>query len=122
MAALLVGAVAGDARAQSSWPSAGLDLKNSRYSAGEKKISPQSVGRLRRKWSVDTTGDVTANPAVDGNYLYFPDSAGYLYKVRRDTGAIVWAVLCHDLGGDLEWRRHRGRRFERRTRGRLRAS
>jgi polyvinyl alcohol dehydrogenase (cytochrome) len=27
---------------------------------------------------------------VDGNYLYFPDSAGFLYKVNKATGAIVW--------------------------------
>jgi polyvinyl alcohol dehydrogenase (cytochrome) len=37
-----------------------------------------------------TAGDVTANPAVDGDYLYFPDSAGVLYKVNKATGEVVW--------------------------------
>jgi polyvinyl alcohol dehydrogenase (cytochrome) len=27
---------------------------------------------------------------VDGKYLYFPDSAGFLYKVDKKTGALVW--------------------------------
>jgi hypothetical protein len=46
MTALLVGTVAGNARAQSSWPSAGLDLKNSRYQTGEKKITPEDRRRV----------------------------------------------------------------------------
>ena len=72
------------------WPSAGRDLKNSRYQADEKKISPRTVGALTVRWSLATDGDVTANPTVDGDYLYFPDSAGSLYKVNRWTGALVW--------------------------------
>lgn len=72
------------------WPTAGHDLKNSRYQAGEKQISPKTVGGLALRWSLDTSGDVTANPAVDGDYLYFPDSAGFLYKVNKTTGALVW--------------------------------
>lgn len=89
--ALVAGlAVAGAALAQDSWPSAGLDLKNARYQAKEKKISPRTVGTLKVLWSFNTAGDVTANPAVDGDFLYFPDSAGFLYKVNKLTGALVW--------------------------------
>jgi hypothetical protein len=80
-------ALSGVASAQTGWPSAGLDLKNSRYQSAEQKITARTVAGLHLKWAVDTDGDVTANPAVDGDYLYFPDSAGFLYKVRRDTGA-----------------------------------
>lgn len=76
--------------AAADWPSAGRDLKNSRYQADEKAISPRTVGALQLRWSFATDGDVTANPTVDGDYLYFPDSAGSLYKVQRFTGALVW--------------------------------
>jgi polyvinyl alcohol dehydrogenase (cytochrome) len=72
------------------WSTAGRDLKNSRYQSDEKKISPRTVGALALKWSISTDGDVTANPAVDGDHLYFPDSAGSLYKVNRWNGALVW--------------------------------
>lgn len=76
--------------AAAGWPSAGRDLKNSRYQADEKAISPRTVGALQLRWSIATDGDVTANPTVDGDYLYFPDSAGSLYKVQRFTGDLVW--------------------------------
>ena len=72
------------------WASAGRDLKNSRYQSDEHKISPKTVAGLRLRWTITTSGDVTANPAIDGPYLYFPDSAGFLYKVHRKTGALVW--------------------------------
>jgi polyvinyl alcohol dehydrogenase (cytochrome) len=75
---------------QATWPTAGHDLKNSRSQPNENKISNKTVGGLSLKWSLDTSGDVTANPAVEGDYLYFPDSAGFLYKVNKNTGAIVW--------------------------------
>ena len=76
--------------AAENWPSAGRDLNNSRYQGKESRISAKSVGKLQLRWSVNTDGDVTANPAVDDRYLYFPDSAGFLYKVDRMTGALVW--------------------------------
>jgi polyvinyl alcohol dehydrogenase (cytochrome) len=72
------------------WPSAGGDLDNSRYQHAETLIGPKTVGALRLRWQISTSGDVTANPAIDGDFLYFPDSAGFLYKVRRADGAIAW--------------------------------
>jgi polyvinyl alcohol dehydrogenase (cytochrome) len=72
------------------WRSAGQDLANSRYQPTEKMIDAASVSGLRLKWSVATDGDVSANPAVDGQFLYFPDSAGFLYKVNKSTGVLVW--------------------------------
>jgi polyvinyl alcohol dehydrogenase (cytochrome) len=81
------------------WASAGNDLKNSRSQDKERQISPDTVGKLTLKWSVATAGDVTANPAVDADHLYFPDSAGYLYKVRRDNGSLVWRRAVADYTG-----------------------
>ncbi len=74
----------------SGWPSAGKDFNISRYQAEETKISSRTVAGLSLKWTVATSGDVTANPAVEGQYHYFPDSAGFLYKVNKTTGAVVW--------------------------------
>src|SRR5262249_60550435 len=65
----------------------------------EKQIKANSVGSLQVKWVFATDGDVQAHPAVDGNFLYFPDSAGFLYKVNKLTGEKVWKVkICHYTG------------------------
>jgi polyvinyl alcohol dehydrogenase (cytochrome) len=88
--AIITGLLGAATVAAADWPTAGRDLKNSRYQADEKQISPRTVGQLSLRWSLSTDGDVTANPAIDGNYLYFPDSAGFLYKVNRSTGAVEW--------------------------------
>ena len=97
-----LGLAAGDpALADAGWATAGRDLGNSRYQADETKISPTTVAGLQLKWALSTSGDVTANPAVDGDFLYFPDSnspptaanptgGGFLYKVNKLTGALVW--------------------------------
>ena len=76
--------------AAADWSSAGRDLNNSRYDASEKQISPKTVAGLQLKWTFSSDGDVTANPVVDGQYLYFPDTAGSLYKVNKLTGALIW--------------------------------
>ena len=89
----------GPAFAASNWPSAGADLNNSRYQAGASDLSSKTVGTLRKKWEFKTVGDVTATPTIDESYLYFPDSAGYLYKVNRFTGALVWQRKISDYTG-----------------------
>ena len=58
------------------WIVGGHDDKNSRYQSEEKHISPATVGNLTLRWSTSTSGDVTASPTIDGDFLYFPDSAG----------------------------------------------
>ena len=81
------------------WLSAGKDLNNSRSQDDEEKISVKTVAGLKLKWATATDGDVTANPAVEGNSLYFPDSAGFLYKLNKNTGAIVWKKPVSDFTG-----------------------
>jgi polyvinyl alcohol dehydrogenase (cytochrome) len=102
-AVLLAGAalcsVAAAGPPAASWPSAGHDLKNSRHQTAEKSISPKTVGQLVMKWAFTTAGDVTANPAVEGDFLYFPDSMGWLYKVNKLTGALVWKSAVAGLTG-----------------------
>jgi len=94
-----VALVAGTAALAADWPTAGRDLENSRYQADEKAITTKTVGGLKLHWSIDTSGDVTANPAVDGDFLYFPDSAGFLYKVNRSNGNLVWKKPISDYTG-----------------------
>ncbi len=72
------------------WPTAGHDLDNSRSQPDEKAISPQTAAQLKLRWSVETAGDVTASPAIDGDYIYFTDSGGFLYKVAQATGEVIW--------------------------------
>lgn len=91
--------LAATAPAYADWPSAGFDLRNSRYQSSENKLNAKTVGGLQLKWAAETTGDVTANPAVDGDFLYFPDSAGFLYKLNRLTGAQVWKRPISDYTG-----------------------
>lgn len=96
-ALLAAGSVAGVSAAD--WASACKDLSNARNQAHETRISPATAGALRLKWAVTTVGDVVASPAVDGNFVYFPDSAGFLYKVDKTTGAVIWQKAISDYTG-----------------------
>src|SRR5688572_31704584 len=77
------------------WPNWGGDLRNTHHAAGEVAISPDTVHRLRPRWVVRTTGNVSAIPAVTTSRLYFPDwgipnlGGGSLYTVDRATGEVV---------------------------------
>lgn len=89
-ASLVLGGLCVPLAGAADWASAGANLRNSRSQSDESRISPSTVAGLNLKWTVATEGDVTANPALDAEHLYFPDSAGFLYKVRRSDGALVW--------------------------------
>lgn len=88
--ALIVGLSAFSTANATDWLTAGNGFMNSRSQASESLISPKTAGSLHRLWSVNTSGNVTATPALDDSYVYFPDSAGFLYKVNRQTGTVVW--------------------------------
>src|SRR4051794_13452068 len=49
------------------WNSAGGNLQNSRWQAGETTLSASNVAALEKKWAFATGGDVSATPAVDGD-------------------------------------------------------
>jgi polyvinyl alcohol dehydrogenase (cytochrome) len=72
------------------WNYAGGDRQNTRYQASEHKLSVANVSGLAPKWTFEPDGDVSATPAVDGDTVYFPDWAGYLYAVDKRTGALRW--------------------------------
>ena len=81
------------------WKMSGQSLDNTRHQKSEHKISPSNVANLSPRWVVTTGGDVSATPAVDGEFIYFPDWAGNLFKVDRETGAVVWQHQISDYVG-----------------------
>jgi glucose dehydrogenase len=72
------------------WPTGGQNLQNSRFQAAETSIGAGNAQTLAEHWRFTTGGDVSATPTVDGNLLFFPDSAGNLFAVDRATGLQVW--------------------------------
>jgi polyvinyl alcohol dehydrogenase (cytochrome) len=72
------------------WTQAGQSVENTRHQKTESKINSENVSELAPQWVVNTGGDVSATPAVDGEFIYFPDFAGNLFKADRKTGAVVW--------------------------------
>jgi polyvinyl alcohol dehydrogenase (cytochrome) len=81
------------------WTMAGQSLENTRHQKAEHKISPSNVANLSPRWVVTTGENVSATPAVDGEFIYFPDWAGNLFKVDRKTGAVVWQHQISDYAG-----------------------
>jgi polyvinyl alcohol dehydrogenase (cytochrome) len=59
-----------------AWPSAGQNLGNTRYQNQSGGINVGTAPRLAVKWEINTLGDVSATPAVDGARVYFPDWGG----------------------------------------------
>ncbi len=89
----------GNLTAQSLWLSAGQNLNNTRNASTESKISVANVNQLAVKWAFTTAGDVSATPAVDGNAVYFPDWAGFIYKVDAKTGELIWSRQVNEFTG-----------------------
>src|SRR6187401_3412285 len=89
---LLVLLTATNGKSQNApWLTAGQNLSNTRYNKMESQITPENVSDLKVKWVFETGGDVSATPAVDDGYVYFPDWKGNLYKVNAITGEMVWS-------------------------------
>ena len=99
------------------WLMNGHDIANTRSQPFEHRISSNNVNLLAPRWTLTTTGDVSATPAVGwesekrGNglghsdlFLYFPDwgkapQGGTLWKVNAETGKVVWSHLISDYTG-----------------------
>jgi polyvinyl alcohol dehydrogenase (cytochrome) len=77
----------------------GIDLQNTRSFQGG-PINNGTVSQLTVKWVYQTAPDtgtannaqasISSTPAVDGPYLYFNDLSGYLTKLNRFTGKLIW--------------------------------
>ena len=81
------------------WPLWGYDTSNTRNAAHEHIITKANVGTLKAKWVFTTARDVSATPTVDSQAIYFPDWGGYIYKLDKDTGNLIWRHQVSEFTG-----------------------
>ncbi len=81
------------------WRIAGQNLNNTWSQPTEHSISPANVKELKPKWVFTTGGDVSATPTVDGDAVYFPDWAGNLFAVQKDSGHLIWSHKISEYDG-----------------------
>src|SRR4030095_9227166 len=81
------------------WRMAGQDLGNTWSQPAEHLIGPNNVKGLSPKWMFTTGGDVSATPTVDGDAVYFPDWAGNLFAVKKDSGHLIWSHKISEYDG-----------------------
>src|SRR5258707_5139265 len=81
------------------WRIAGQNLNNTWSQPAEHSISPANVKELKPKWVFTTGGDVSATPIVDGDAVYFPDWAGNLFAVNKDSGRLIWSQKISEYDG-----------------------
>jgi polyvinyl alcohol dehydrogenase (cytochrome) len=76
----------------------GIDFNTRSFQGGP--INDETVSQLRVKWVYQTVpdtgttssaqGSISSTPAIDGRYLYFNDMSGFLTKLDRFTGKLIW--------------------------------
>src|ERR1700720_3394959 len=100
---LLVSALSAQSPSEESrsgqWRIAGQNLNNTWSQPAEHSITPANVKGLTPKWVFTTGGDVSATPTVDGDAVYFPDWAGNLFAVEKDSGRLIWSHKISDYDG-----------------------
>lgn len=81
------------------WMYGGHDTHNTRHASQETLLHAGNVSRLAPKWVFIAPGDIVTTPTVDDAAVYFPDSAGNLTKLRRDTGDVIWTRVIASYTG-----------------------
>ena len=81
------------------WQIAGQNLSNTWSQSAEHSISPVNVKNLSPKWVFTTGGDVSATPTVDEDAVYFPDWAGNLFAVKKESGRLIWSRKISEYDG-----------------------
>lgn len=76
------------------WPMYGRDLAGSHYNPHEKKITPETVARLKPKWIFEAQADVSSQPTVVDGVVYFGSWDGKEYAVEAATGKKIWEYEC----------------------------
>ncbi|MEW6202675.1 MAG: PQQ-binding-like beta-propeller repeat protein, partial [bacterium] len=59
----------------------------------------EQIKEARLKFAIETGGSIVSPPAGADGMVYFGNNADMLYKVRADTGGVVWRYRA---GGDIE--------------------
>src|SRR3981081_687624 len=88
-----------DAPRSDQWTSAGQNLHNTRNQPEEHSINSANVKNMSPKWVFTAGGDVSATPTVDGEAVYFPDWAGNLFAVKKDSGQLLWSHKISEYDG-----------------------
>src|SRR5262249_60610553 len=65
----------------------------------ERLIGPRNVLSFAVKWVFTTGGDVSATPTVSGDAVFFPDAAGNLFAVNKQTGQLIWSHQISEYDG-----------------------
>jgi polyvinyl alcohol dehydrogenase (cytochrome) len=97
--AVSLAAMAGPPSSGNVWLDAGNGIHNMRHQPGEAILDPSNVSRLEAKWVFETSGSVSATPAVDEHSVYVPDWGGSIHRVDRATGARVWSKAVSEITG-----------------------
>ena len=84
---------------QGQWRLAGQNPGNTRSQPHEHKISKVNVSQLTPKWFFTTAASVSATPTVAGDGVYFPDWAGNIYAVDKNSGQQLWSTKVSDYDG-----------------------
>lgn len=92
----LCAATRGFADEASQWSLGGHDLTNSRNQPAEVLIGSADAHLLTVKWAFTTGADVSATPTVSGHDVFFPDWAGNLFAINKDTGQLIWSHKISD--------------------------
>jgi polyvinyl alcohol dehydrogenase (cytochrome) len=86
-------------QASGEWPLDGQNIYGTRNQPAEHIINPSNVSGLAPAWVFTTGGSVSATPTVGDDAVYFPDWAGNLYAVNKDTGQLLWSHKISDYDG-----------------------
>lgn len=91
---------------QQTWAFAGADIGNTRSMntpastpPSPTRITPATAAGLKVKWSIITSGGVSATPTVEPGGLYVPDWGGSIYKINPADGRIIWSHKVADYTG-----------------------
>lgn len=104
---LLIGQRNKGSQQPADWPLMQQNLSGTRNQPAEHIVNTSNVSALSPKWVFTTFGgvssapfgDVSATPIVAGNAVYFPDWAGYLYALDKDTGQLIWSQKISTYDG-----------------------
>ena len=87
IASVLIAVVA---PANADWPQPGMSETHAGFNKLETALGAGNVGKLVRRWSFSTGGQITAPIVVQGRVAFVNSADGYLYAVNAETGAQVW--------------------------------
>lgn len=99
LASVALGSALAAQAAGLEWPVWGGGIQGKSHAATETRISPATAAKLTPKWVYTAHGPVSSTPTVDGPYVYVNDWGGYIQKIRRADGTLVWEKKLSEFTG-----------------------